>query len=237
MKNLIFIIFIKLTKNLRNADIIFSEAQHKNLNASNTLIIPNSIKVEENYLQHERSPKKYDFIFIGRLEYPKNPQALLRALAQTKNKNLNLLIVGDGYERPDVEKSIAALDLNSRVTLYGISTNVQDQLLSARCLILCSVFEGLPMVILEAGAIGLPVISTPVGSIPDLLSDNCGYLTHIDKLSSTMELVAENQAEALERGRNLHKKVLRSYSLEKMVNDHEALYKSLIDMETIYERS
>lgn len=215
---------IKLTRAFRTADVVFNKNQHPQMNAGTTYIIPNCIKVAGGISHPREIEKEYTFIFIGRLETQKDPLALISALSRTKVKS-NLLIIGDGYLLKDVKMLIKELNIESRVTLHGLSKDVTAQLLRAKCLVLCSLYEGLPMVVLEAGALGLPVISTPVGSVPELLSEDCGYLTEAHQLAELLDFVATNEEDARIKGINLYSKIFKHYSLDRMVNEHERLYR------------
>jgi len=82
-----------------------------------------------------------------------------------------LLVVGDGKLRPVIEKQIARLGLCKYVRLLGTRTDVPNLLSASDILVLASLWEGLPGVIAEAMASGLPVVATNVGGIPELVVD------------------------------------------------------------------
>lgn len=112
-------------------------------------------------------------VFIGRLAEPKGPLVLIEAAAQLARDGLDfhLVLVGDGPLRPLVEDRIARHDLAGRVRLAGwmASDQVRAELLAARALVLPSFAEGLPVVLMEALALGRPAISTFVAGIPELI--------------------------------------------------------------------
>lgn len=222
---------IFFTKIFRACDIIFSQRQHPRLNVKVSKIIPNSIKVLSNPIRNSYLDNNtYRFIFVGRLEHPKNPQLLIKQFSQIKFQNCELHIVGDGYLRSELERLVAGLGIQDRVIFHGKSDNVKDHLNETDCFVLTSRYEGLPMVILEAGAVGMPVISTPVGAIPELLSEKCGYLTKEEDICSTMEQVIYNRFEARATGERLLKKIAAHYSLEAMTHEHINIYKKCLGM-------
>jgi glycosyltransferase involved in cell wall biosynthesis len=83
--------------------------------------------------------------------------------------NVRLLIAGDGPTRIEVERKIEQLDLCSGVHLLGIRSNMQELMCSADVFLLNSLLEGMPLVLLEAMACRLPVITTPAGGVPELV--------------------------------------------------------------------
>jgi glycosyltransferase involved in cell wall biosynthesis len=91
---------------------------------------------------------------------------------------LRVMLVGDGESRPAVEAAIRAHGVEDRVILRGWAPNteVRQILRESRALLLPSFAEGLPIVIMEALALGCPVISTRVAAIPELVDENCGWL-------------------------------------------------------------
>lgn len=87
------------------------------------------------------------------------------------------VIVGDGPERERVETEIARLDLADRVTLPGLQEEIPDWLAAMDVFLIASEFEGLPLALLEGMMAGLPVVSTRVGGIPEVVRDGeSGFL-------------------------------------------------------------
>ena len=168
------------------------------------------------------------FLFVGRLEPAKNPVALIRAFAAMHHKNCELWMAGDGFMRPEVEREVETLGINDRVRLLGVRHDVSQLLEQADCFVMSSRWEGLPMAILEAGAVALPVVAPPVGAIPTLLGDNCGYLAEVPELQNALDAVMDNYADASQRGKRLQDKVINGFSLEHMCRAHIELYRALM---------
>jgi len=217
---------IRACKGTRAADIVFQKDQHPKLNAALTKIIPNGVAVgtAKKVPSESRTEKHCIFLFLGRLETAKNPVMLVRLFAQMQNKTSELWLAGDGYLREKIEDEIRILGLNKRVRLLGVCPDVSLILGQVDCLVMASLWEGLPMAILEAGAAGLPVVSTKVGAIPELLAEDCGYLVDLEQIPETLDSIAISDVEARRRGALLLQKVSRHYSLEMMAKAHAALY-------------
>jgi glycosyltransferase involved in cell wall biosynthesis len=118
-------------------------------------------------------PEPNRFVCVGRLAPQKGQLLLLEAFAALIRSAVRaeLVLVGDGELRALLEKKIMEENLEKRVTITGWLDEqaVRQQLREARCLVLPSFAEGLPVVIMEAFAIGRPVISTYVAGIPELV--------------------------------------------------------------------
>ena len=112
---------------------------------------------------------------VGRLSEQKGQLTLLSALAVLVREGVQfkMAIAGDGPLRPAIERKIRALGLQDHVELTGWLTNsqVRARLRAARALILPSFAEGLPVVLMEALALGRPVVTTYVAGIPELVTD------------------------------------------------------------------
>jgi len=108
-------------------------------------------------------------ITVGRLQAPKDPVTLVRALAGLKAESFTAVVVGDGPARSLLETEIRRLGLDGAVELAGECTNVRERLAAADVFVLSSSQEGLPLSVLEAMAAGLPVVATAVGGIPELV--------------------------------------------------------------------
>ena len=121
------------------------------------------------------------FLSIGRLSAEKGHLLLLEAMKQliTDEPDAQLVLAGDGELRPLIEQRIRDLGLHGHVHLTGWldEAAVRSYLRKARVLVQPSFSEGLPLVIIEALALGRPVISTQVGGIPELVrTDENGWL-------------------------------------------------------------
>lgn len=118
-------------------------------------------------------PNAFVWLAAGRLEMAKDYPNMLRAFTTLARQRPDamLAIAGDGSERPRLRKMIAGLRLTGRVCLLGLRDDVPDTLAAADGFVLSSAQEGMPVVVLEAMAVGLPVVVTSVGALPDIIAD------------------------------------------------------------------
>ena len=113
--------------------------------------------------------------------------------------------------KEDLEEAIQMHKLSKYIQLKGFQNKVSKFLSEADCLIIPSLWEGMPVSIIEAGASKLPVISTPVGSIPDFLNDSNAYVSNLKNFHSSMISVLINYDDAKNRGEALYK-LVKNYS-------------------------
>ncbi len=139
-------------------------------------------------------------LFVGRLVPVKAVDVLLRAFARLDagaTGGVRLALVGDGPLRGRIEALGATLGLTERVRLLGQRPpeDVALWLNAADALVLSSLNEGCPNVVLEALACGTPVVASRVGAVPDLLDESCGVMCE----PGDADALAEALARALER--------------------------------------
>ena len=140
------------------------------------LVLPSLYLDYEVFHPRLELPQRYDLLFVGRLAPNKGLFTLLEALAQVRQiqPEVTLGIRGEGPLRPALEARIAALGLTGNVTWISRAAGLEDLAriyASARVLVCASTAEGGPRVTVEAMACGIPVISTPVGVMRELLRD------------------------------------------------------------------
>jgi glycosyltransferase involved in cell wall biosynthesis len=116
----------------------------------------------------ERRSGTSRLVTVGRLQAPKDPLTLLRALSELR-RPVETVIVGDGPDRPRVESERRRLGLESVVRLVGERNDVGELLAAADLFVLSTRSEGLPLSVLEAMAAGLPVVASSVGGVPELV--------------------------------------------------------------------
>lgn len=126
------------------------------------------------------SPDNLTLVCVGRLCAAKGQVHIPAAVAALKRDfpDIKVVLVGDGDKRQEIEAEIARHGVAQEVRLHGWASNgeVRRMVAGARALLLPSYAEGLPIVIMEAFALGRPVISTTVAGIPELVDDSCGWL-------------------------------------------------------------
>jgi glycosyltransferase involved in cell wall biosynthesis len=138
--------------------------------AQRTVVIPNAVDVDAiPQASHGGGPPLV--VAVGRLAEPKDTLTLVRALAAVPGRSFTALLVGDGPDRPSVEAEVRALALQDVVTLTGTREDVPALLARADVFALSSRSEGAPLSILEAMAARLPVVSSRVGGVPELVVD------------------------------------------------------------------
>jgi glycosyltransferase involved in cell wall biosynthesis len=152
-------------------------------------------------------PPARRLICVGRLCQQKGQLLLVEAahrLAEERN-DFELVLAGDGELRGELEKLIARRKIEGHVRIMGwIGTDqVRDEILAARALVLPSFAEGLPVVLMEAMALGRPVISTYVAGIPELVrTGENGWLVpagDVDALTDAMRACLDSPTDLLLR--------------------------------------
>jgi glycosyltransferase involved in cell wall biosynthesis len=112
-------------------------------------------------------------LIVGRLSREKDHLTLLEAVARLPSELLpHVVIVGEGPERPHIEERMRTLHLTNSVTLTGQQETAEPYYGIAQVAVLSSRSEGSPNALLEAMAVGVPVVATRVGGIPEIVSDH-----------------------------------------------------------------
>lgn len=120
------------------------------------------------------------FVCVGRLCPQKGQAQLPRAVAALKADypDVKVVLIGDGESREAIEAEIkrCGVEDNFEITGWMANNEVREHVAKARTLLLPSYAEGLPVVIMEAFALGRPVISTYIAGIPELVDEECGWM-------------------------------------------------------------
>lgn len=163
-------------------------------------VLPNPVEIPF-AVPRRNNKKKIRFVFMGRIGHRKGAFDLIKAFANLpaeQRRHSLLILAGDG----DIEcgqKLIENLNLMTKISLLGWIDPIKRNNLFAKCdvFMLPSYNEGLPMALLEAMGWGLPVITTPVGGVPEVVSSNENGLLvppgDIQQLTEAMKLLIENE--------------------------------------------
>lgn len=179
-------------------------------------------------------PKADDFtiVCVGRLEIVKNQQLLLHAFSKLNNKNLKLVLVGDGRERHNLEKLIYSLQLQDKVTITGFSSEPEKYLAQAHLFVLPSLSEGFGIAVVEAMQMGLPCLCSKVGGIPEFIEENkTGWLfdpkNEIELVEKLEKIISLPQSDLIEIGNSGKEFTLNSFTTTIYIDNLEKLYKDL----------
>jgi len=183
-------------------------------------------------------PAEPRLVCVGRLCEQKGHLFLLDAVRQLAAENLRfkLVLVGDGPLRTELSALIAQLGLQDRVEITGwaSSSEVRQHILASRAMVLPSFAEGLPVVIMEALALGRPVISTYVAGIPELVDPGvCGWLVppgSVEALTAAMRAALQLPVEKLEQmGRAGAERVAQQHDVTVEASFLAALFRSSVE--------
>lgn len=221
-------IMVYFLKPLRDIDVVFSKDILKFFHKKNHIIIPNGIHIEK-YSLNLSKPDLFTLTCIGRLEYVKNHTFLIDLADKLKCKiKFKIQIVGAGELEQELKQKVHELDLVDYVSFLGLRNDIANILNKSHCFVLPSHWEGLPIVLLEAAASKLPIISTPVGSIPSLIDDSSGILCELNDFGRNIEEIYYNYELAKERSNKLYEIVNSKFSIKSIVNQHEKIYRDLV---------
>jgi glycosyltransferase involved in cell wall biosynthesis len=134
-------------------------------------------------------------LFVGRLTKQKNVICLVKAVELIKHLPISVTIVGEGIEKPQLLKQVATSSLNGRITFLSPNADIYQLFAKHDILVLPSLFEGLPMIILESFSAMLPVIGSDIPGNKELLSEDRGTLFPTDDCVTLAELLQQAYAD------------------------------------------
>jgi len=172
------------------------------------------------------------FISVGRLVALKRQDLLVRAFAKLRvPQNARLIILGDGPEKKRLEALISELKLEGLVSLFGYRSEVAPYLKLSDCFVLASSTECLSCSILEAMAVGLPILATPVGGNVELLQDGLnGYFLEptVDAIGERLQYAVDHRWSLRELGDRSQKRFEENFTLTRMTDEYLKLYNELL---------
>lgn len=165
------------------------------------------------------------FVCVGRLSSEKGHRGLLEAFRAVAERmpDVRLDLVGDGPLRGEVDALIAELGIGDVVTRHGAlpEADTLARIAAADILVLPSFMEGLPLVIMEAMALGKPVIASGVAGIPELVRDGVNGLlvppSHGQALSDAMAALAADPARRGALGQAARIAVMEEFAIDRAV--------------------
>jgi len=176
------------------------------------------------------------WVCAARLERQKGHAVLLEALAEVRRRGLEFVMAfaGAGTLRAELETQSAALGLEGQMRFLGQLDEVGPLLAAADVVVLPSLWEGLPLVLLEAMARGRPVVATAVGGVAEVVTDAVeGRLVppgDARALADALEAVHRKPDVAQRMGRNGARRVREAYTWARAVESFEAVYDEVLGL-------
>jgi len=204
---------------------------------SKIIVVPNGVRLpEESY----RKRRKHNFCvitFLGLISREKGAFDLIRAVKRLRESGLNVeLRIGGHGDITTLKKEMGGEEgIHYLGWLDGTKKNKLYR--DTDILVLPSYFEGMPMVILEAMSYGIPVVSTPVGGIPEVVEDGrTGLLVpagDVDSLTNAMRHLSESKETREEFGRAARKRVEQSFTIERTAKQLYKVFQSILNSKTV----
>ena len=220
-----------------NRCMVVNAESLKDLLAQDFAVDPNRVEVVPNgvdtgYFSPDLSHRdaRPSLIYVGRLVEQKDPLTLLKAFQSVVKRmpDAGLIMVGNGHLRPQIDDFVRSNELESSVTVLNGTEDIRSHFREAWGFVLPSLFEGSPNVVLEAMACGLPIVSTRVDGVPELVTDGeTGFLVEPkdpDSLAQAMIKLLSNDETCREMGKKARETVMREFSMEKMTRRTERIF-------------
>jgi glycosyltransferase involved in cell wall biosynthesis len=184
-------------------------------------------------LQQITNIKENDFIVgtISELHKNKNVDTMIDVVSELKDKipNIKYVVIGEGEERSRLQLKIDTIGLNENVLLIGKVENAKRLLKAFDIFVLTSKTEALPYVLLEAGFVGLPILASRVGGIPEIIdNDKSGILVRPRKedIKNGLIYLLKNPNLMIQFSNEINKKIKEDFTFEKMMEKTLQIYLS-----------
>lgn len=175
---------------------------------------------------------KFQFIHVGRFSEQKNHKIIIQSFKNLiiSGFDVSLKLIGDGLLKEKYMAEIKQIGLEPYVNFMGLQDNVFPLLQESDCFILPSLYEGMPISLIEAMGTGLPVIVSNVGGMPDMVKNEVSGLLiepSAEELYNAMKrmIIEKNLREKI--GKNALKSS-KQFSVEKMTHNYISIYDSLL---------
>jgi glycosyltransferase involved in cell wall biosynthesis len=173
--------------------------------------------------------------WVGRMTAVKRTDDVVRALRGVVDRGVDayLCLVGDGPDREHLERYAHELGVVKRCLFVGYQEDVAQFYGAIDALLLPSVNEGTPVSVIEALAAQRPAVATRVGGTPDVIRDGVdGFLVEVgdaDGLADRLVELAADPERRAQMGADGRARVLGRYAVERLIDDVDQLYRSLLD--------
>lgn len=177
------------------SEIIKNEFIFKKILKEKMIVVSNPININEIKRKAEEGcfNEKSDLIYVGRLSKEKNPIEYIEIVKKIKEliPNIRCFMIGDGEQKDLCIKKIKQYNLENTIKMYGFVENPYVILKNAKIACTTSKWEGFGLAVIEALALGVPVVVENVGNLSEIVNDQCGYVVNGEEefVKKVLELI------------------------------------------------
>ena len=178
----------------------------------------------KNYFFSKKDYTIIKFVMVARFEVPKRQDLVIKALSKSNLKNVLITFIGDGPNLDHCKLLSKSLKVDNQIEYLGFvdPNEIKNHLQKHHIFLLITDREALPLTILEAMSVGLPIIASNVGGISEIFSPNSGTLINpknvIQDLCSAFEYYLNNNKMITSQSNNSHLEFSQKFKLETMLN-------------------
>ena len=210
------------------------------LDPAKIVVIPNGVDADRfansppaDLAQFGVKPNSRVLLAVGRIDEQKDPLRVLDAFNRlaTNFNDIELLFVGSGPLETELQERARQSEFSSRVHVAGWHADIPGLMKAATLLVLASKWEGMPNVVLEAGAAGLPVVATNVEGVNEVIkNDDLGWLVGIEDTNSLITGIstALNDQLASDKSNFLQTIIQKEFTWDSVADRYSRLFDSLL---------
>ncbi len=198
-----------------------------NINFKDTPVIFNGVSMEKWHIINDYTGNK-KILHIGRFSAQKNHEVLVKAFSTVVNRghDVSLYLYGQGELEESIKELVKNLHMDKKIFFCGLIDDVYSVMESTDIFVLPSLFEGMPMTLIEAMGTGMPILASNVGGIPDMIeNEKSGLLCEptVEEVAAGLEKLISSEEDRKLYGQNA---VISSekYSADKMAKDYYEIY-------------
>lgn len=181
-------------------------------------------------------------LWPGRLVEQKDPLLTMEVLARTRERGVEFMldVVGDGHLKEQARVRAEELGISDAISWHPPSQDMARWYRSTDLLLMTSVYEGIPLVIYEALAMGVPVVAPALPGNVEFMDDHSGVLVEprddVDRYAEAIVSLLKDEERRREMGLRSRQRMVEEFSLAEMGRRHDALYERLLSEKTASSR-
>lgn len=198
-----------------------------NIDFKNTPVVFNGVSMDKCHIKNDYTGNK-KILHIGRFSKQKNHEVLVKAFSIVVNKghDVSLYLYGQGELEESIKELVKNLHMDKNIFFCGLTDDVYSVMESTDIFVLPSLFEGMPMTLIEAMGTGMPILASNVGGIPDMIeNEKSGLLCEptVRGVAAGLEKLISSEEDRKLYGQNA---VISSekFSADKMAKDYYEIY-------------